>query len=472
MVQNRRTSAANPVTCQVAIKRRSRLVRIICAVHTLINALLHIRSRAVFTAQLILVLLVGITPIMLFTDGPIVHGIVAGLAAAGIAVVSATMRPGETQFLVSLLRRAALFAAIPILWIVFQLVPLGPIANPIWSSAEAALGHPLYGSISIDFGASVMALGFYLSAAGVALLAAAVAVERQRAVWVLFALVGATVVIALILLTEAVGRWGGSDLAGAVSERAQAIDCAAIGAIVAAAAGVRTLERNASLPRQQRSITALLLTYTALVICALALFFGSANAVMLAAGYGVGVVIIVAVVRRLGLGPLGLAAAAVLAIGAAGLLIASEPGLRTKGLALAFAVPSPAALISASQRALNDARWLGTGAGTFAALMPIYREINQPAMSSPPTAVVALAIELGWPVVVLIVAAALAVIFILLRASLQRGRDSFYPAAGAGVLISLLLLAFINAGMLGTAAVVLISTTLGLALAQRKGRTM
>lgn len=425
-----------------------------------------------FTAQLILVLLVGISPIMLFTDGPTIHGVLAGLAAAGIAVVSVTMRPGETKFLVSLLRRAALFAAIPILWIAIQLLPLGPIANPIWSSAEAALGHPLHGSISIDFGATVMALGFYLSAAAVSLLAAAVAVERQRAVWVLFALVGATVVIALIVLTEDIGGWVGGDLAAALSERTQAIDCAAIGAIVAAAAGVRALERSTGLPRPRRSVVALLLTCTALVICALSLFFGSANAVMLATGYGVGVVIVVAAVRRLGLGPLGLIAAAVLGVGAATLLIASEPGLRTQGLAFAFAVPAPTALISASQRALNDAQWLGTGAGTFAALMPIYREINQPAMSTPPTAVIALAIELGWPMVVLIVAMVLAIIFILLRASLQRGRDSFYPAAGGGVLISFLLLSFINAGMLGSAAVVLISTTLGLALAQSKGRTI
>ena len=56
------------------------------------------------------------------------------------------------------------------------------------------MGHPSPGSISIDFGASVMALGLYLSAAAVALLSAAVAVDRQRAEWILFTLMGATVV--------------------------------------------------------------------------------------------------------------------------------------------------------------------------------------------------------------------------------------------------------------------------------------
>ena len=422
-----------------------------------------------FIAQLILVLLFSISPVMLFFDGPVMHGVLAGLTAAGLAVISVTMRPGEPQFLVSIIRRVTLVAAIPVLWIAVQLLPIRAIANPIWPSAAAALGQPLSGSISIDFGASVMALGFYLSAAAVALLAAAVAVERQRAAWVLFALVSTTVVVALILLIGIAIGWAGGHFV--LSQRPAAIDCAAIGAIVAVAAGVRTLERNAGLARAQRSVMALVLTFAAFMLCALALFFGSGSAVSVATAYGVGAVIAVAAVRRLRLGAWGLTVAALLAIGTITFLIASDPGLRSKGPALAFAAPSPPDLIFASQRALNDTPWLGTGAGTFAAFMPIYREINQPAISTPPTAAAALAIELGWPMVLLIAIMILAAIFSLLKASLQRGRDSFYPAAGAGCLISFLLLSFMNAGVLGTAAVVVLAITLGLAFAQSKSRT-
>jgi hypothetical protein len=426
----------------------------------------------VFIAQLILVLLFSISPFMLFIDGPIMHGVLAGLAAAGLTVTSAAMRPGEAQFLISVIRRVVLVATIPVVWIAFQLLPIRAIANPIWPSAEAALAQPLSGSISIDFGATVMALGLYLSAVAVALLAAALGVERQRAAWVLFALVSTTVVIALILLIDAGIRLAsGHQLAVVLSQRAAAVDCAAIGAIVAVAAGVKALERNAALPYPQRSVTALVLTFAAFVLCVLALFFGAGIAALVATAYGVGAVIAVATVRRLRLGPWGLAAAALLAIGTIALLVATEPGLRIKGPALVFAVPSPPALISASQRALNDTPWLGTGAGTFAAFMPIYREINQPAMSAPPTAAAALAIELGWPMALLIATMSLAAIFGLLKASLQRGRDSFYPAAGAGSLISTLLLSFINAGVLGTAAVVIMAITLGVAFAQSKSRT-
>jgi hypothetical protein len=51
-----------------------------------------------------------------------------------------------------------------------------------------------------------------------------------------------------------------------------------------------------------------------------------------------------------------------------------------------------------------------------------------------------------------------------------RGRDSFYPAAGAGCLIVLLFLFFMNAGILGNAAAITAAATLGLAFAQSKSR--
>ena len=193
---------------------------------------------------------------------------------------------------------------------------------------------------------------------------------------------------------------------------------------------------------------------------------------MFAAAYGFGALIAIVIIRRLDFGSWGIAAIAVPAIGLAVLLIASEPGLRTKGIALAFAAPSSPALTSASQRLLDDTAWTGTGAGTFAAIMPIYRDIDDPQASTAPTAIAALSIELGRPMLWLIVVVIVGAIVFLLRASLQRGRDSFYPAAGAGCLIALLFLSFINAGILGTATAVIAAAVLGLALAQSKTRTI
>ncbi len=79
---------------------------------------------------------------------------------------------------------------------------------------------------------------------------------------------------------------------------------------------------------------------------------------------------------------------------------------------------------------------------------------------------------MGRPMPWLIVAVIVGAVVILLRAALRRGRDSFYPAAGAGCLIALLLLSFMNAGILGTATALIAAAVLSLALAQSKSRTI
>ena len=87
------------------------------------------------------------------------------------------------------------------------------------------------------------------------------------------------------------------------------------------------------------------------------------------------------------------------------------------------------------------------------------------------TAAAAFAIELGKPMFWLITVATAGSILILLRTSLQRGRDSFYPAMGGSCLITLVLLAFNNAGLFGTASSLIAAAMIGLAIAQSKSRT-
>ena len=120
---------------------------------------------------------------------------------------------------------------------------------------------------------------------------------------------------------------------------------------------------------------------------------------------------------------------------------------------------------------LDDAPRTGTGAGTFAAIAQLSRDIEDPAATAPTTAA-AIAIELGRPMLWLIAAATAGSIAILLGASLRRGRDSFYPAAGGSCLLALLFLSFMNAGLMGTAAAMIAAATLGLGLAQSKSRTV
>ena len=145
----------------------------------------------------------------------------------------------------------------------------------------------------------------------------------------------------------------------------------------------------------------------------------------------------------------------------------SAPGPPSVGKVFYWTLRLPPTAIS--ERVLDDAPLVGTGAGTFAALAPIYRQIDDPPFRSvASTAAATLAIELGKPMLWLVAAATVVAIIALLRASLQRGRDSFYPAMGGSCLITLLLLAFVNAGLLATPASLIAAATLGLAFAQSK----
>jgi len=432
----------------------------------------------VSNARLILIVLICASPAILLFDGPIVHGVLAGVTAVGLAVVSRSMRPIETQFFLSFAKRAAIFAAIPALWMLIQVLPLPFLAHPIWASAETAIGHPIRGSISIDIGASVMALGFYLTIVAVAFWSAAVAVDRQRAEWILFSLMTATALIGVTVAATNIFLLPYFNYKASVFERTQGIDCVAMGVLIAAASGIRTMERyETRRASPNRSVSALLRTFAAcaiaLAISIVVLITSAPIGTLVATGFGVVALTSVVLIRRLGLGPWGIAAIALPAVTIAGFLAASEPKLRTESFILAFATEAPASLTSMSQRILDDAPLRGTGAGTFAAIAPIYRDIeDQTAIFTAPTAAAAIAIELGRPVLWLIVATAASSIFVLLRASLRRGRDSFYPMAGASCLITLLILSFMNSGTLGTAIAMIGAATVGLALAQSKSRSV
>jgi hypothetical protein len=427
-------------------------------------------------ARFILVLLICAAPAILLFDGPNTHGILAGVAGVGIAMVSRTMRPVETQFFLSFARPAAVLTAVPALWILIQVLPLPFLAHPIWASAEAAIGHPIRGTISIDIGASMMALGFYLTIVAVAFWSAAVAVDRQRAEWILFSLMTATALIGLTV--AAINLFGLPHINAKtlVFDWPQAIDCVAMGVLIAAAASVRTMERyETRRASRDRSVSALLRTFAAcaiaLTICVAALVMSAPVGTLLATGFGVVALASVVLVRRMGLGSWGIVAIAVPAIAIAGFLASSEPRLHTESFTLAFATEAPESLTSMSQRILEDAPLRGTGAGTFAAIAPIYRDVEDHTVSSTPTAAAAIAIELGRPMLWLIVATMAVAIYVLLQASLRRGRDSFYPLAGASCLVTLLFLSFMNAGVLGSAPAMIAAATLGLAIAQSKSRS-
>jgi hypothetical protein len=430
-----------------------------------------------FPLQQFLTLLIVTTPAIIIFDGPMIHGLVIAGAALSLAIVALRIRPGEAEFLSSVIRLPAVFALIPAFSILFQVLPLKTVglANPIWDSAAAAVGRHLGGSISIDPGATLVSLARYLSVAAIALVAAAVAVDRYRGKWVLFSLVAATTLIAAMVLANCSGYFTFlNNGAGGATVNA-ATDCAGLGVVLATAAALQTIERGRTNGKDQ-SPTRLVLTFVAclvaVTVCSLAVIVDAPNQTDFAITCGVATLVVAIVIRLFRLGPWGYSAIVAVVLVVAVAVVALQPRKPTVDLTLMFATRAPAPLIAVTQRILAETRWTGTGAGTFAAALPIYRDIDE-LTTGPvaPTAAAAIAVEMGRPFLWAMLLAAIALVVTLLRGSMRRGRDSFYSAAGASCVVTFALLGFGSAGLFSTPVLIIAAATVGVAIAQSKSRS-
>ena len=144
---------------------------------------------------------------------------------------------------------------------------------------------------------------------------------------------------------------------------------------------------------------------------------------------------------------------------------------RSIDLSLAFASQTPKPLIEVTQRMLTESGWAGTGAGTFTKILPIFRDIDELAIGQfAPTAAATIAVEMGRSFFWATVLTMLTLAFTLLRGALRRQRDSFYPMAGASCVIVVVLMGFDNSAPLTTSVSIIVATTIGMAIAQRKSR--
>lgn len=428
-----------------------------------------------FFTLLILVLLILASPVTVIFDGLITQGLVAAVAAMSIAIVAVRIRPGEAGFLSTVTRPVILVAAVPAIWMLIQVMPLQgiEIAHPIWKSVAAALGQPLAGSISIDPGATLISLVRYLSAVGIAFVAAAVAIDRLRAEWVLFALTAATTLDALMALAINFGVFTflGSGNGG---PSAAAATAACFGTIFAIAAAFQTSERS-KMRRPGQANSNSRLTFGACLfafaICLLAVIIGATSHAYFAVICGMATLAIAAIIRRFDLGPWGIAAILSMAFFFATAVVALQSSSQTLGLMLAFATHAPAPLIAVTQRILAETGWAGSGAGTFAAVLPIYQGVDELTTGQiAPTAAAAIAIEMGRPFFWTTLMAAVALVLALLRGAVRRQRDSFYSMAGAGCVVTIAVLSFSNTALLSTPILIITTGVIGVGIAQSKSR--
>ena len=433
-----------------------------------------------FRGFILTTLVIALIPVLLFVEGGIAQGLLTALSAGTIAATALSMRDDDVDHLDPLLPRAAIMALIPATWMLLQTIPVGGIGlgHPIWGSAGAALGRTLSASISLDPGATLIAFGRYAGFVAFGLAVSIVAADRQRAEWTLFAILAATTTVAFVMLSGSnPDTYPRSSNSGGPLYSAPTV--AAIGCIIAVAAALRAYERSET--RRRGSDGSILVSAAphiaiasiAFGFCLVALLrFGHGYAYV-ASGLGFGIFAALALIRRLGFGMWGFIAISIALVAVAAAVLSGTKIAHLENGLMALAGPENQIVAGITARILSDARWLGTGAGTFSEIAQLYRDYDAvilgPIIYGPTTSAV-IAVELGRPILVLIVVAAIALLALLIRASIERGRDSFYPAAGAASLCILIITSFGDARLLDSSLAITASAIIGLAIAQSTSR--
>src|SRR4029079_18557891 len=156
------------------------------------------------TAYFLLLGLIGVSPVFLFLDGMLEQAFVVAFAAITTTLVVAFIAPGEAGHLGKVVRPVVIAAAIVAVWLLVQLIPLPKsLANAIWSDAQSALGAWIPGTITINAGATVVAICRFCSAFALVIVAAAITIHRDRSGTVLLWLLAAASVVAVLQVLDA-----------------------------------------------------------------------------------------------------------------------------------------------------------------------------------------------------------------------------------------------------------------------------
>lgn len=418
--------------------------------------------------------LIAASPAFVLWDSPITRAVLAGCVAFAAAWIAWAIRPGQGSHLTTVTWPVAAMSLIAVAWILVQIVPLPVQLSSIWVSAREALNERVLGTISIDPGATIVALSQFLSVLMIMFLTAAVSIERERAESMLLLLTAITAVVATIRIGAA---FGAAHVLGEIETSGTASHAiSALGVIIAAAAAIHCIERletrHRSADRPSGGLKArLALSFCGLAICLIAVITFAARPVIFATACGFAMIIWIFVARRFVFGALMRTALAVLGVGAVTLLAVADRPPETLPLSLRFAASPSSAAVAVAQRMISDTSWTGSGAGSYPMLFRIYRSSDE--MLGPgivPTTVAKLGVELGWPALWAAGLMMIAICYLLVRGSLLRIRDSAYATAASAVVVLVTLEAFIDNSLANSAVVTIAAVVVGLGLVQSASR--
>ncbi|MCK1707690.1 MULTISPECIES: hypothetical protein [unclassified Bradyrhizobium] len=386
-----------------------------------------------------------------------------GMMAAALSLLAAAFSARKADYEHHLRATAWsrwVLIAIP-LCIAAQLAPLWlNSAHPIWASVHDALGGLAFGPITADLGLTLNAL--FLALAALALLGVTIVVvrERGRAELVLFVLSGIATVGALALDLH----WLSPGLMAAAPADL-ATSFAGLGVMLNLAVMQLAAERAETRHSVVRSVAIGLCGLVGALASAVAIFGLSGTNSAIAVAFGFVLILLILVIRRLDLSPLAAGALSLAAL-IGTVIVLSFLFEKNAGPILLRLVPDVEAETRAAlERMLADTRWFGAGAGTFSAVARIYQSDSGAALMAPSTAFAIFA-DLGWIGLSAALLAGMMALGRLFFGALQRGRDSFFPAAAAACVVFVLVQSFAGPGLLHPAAILCLAVIVGLGLSQ------
>lgn len=412
--------------------------------------------------------LIAFIPVLAMTDGLLAQDFVAILILAIFALVAATSSAVELTHALKVTHGLKFLTLFPAVWFLFQVIPLpfGNLSNSIWPSAATALHLPLSGHISIDIGNTVIALVEY--SLSITLIVAAIFVTRERrhAELVLYCL-SVIVTFAVVELSIALGVL--PKVADALHHsREMLAGTATLGVILNLAAAMRLMERFKNLGRSALWLS--FLSMMGFTICLLAIAKLTPTNTIIVASFGILAFCLIELIRRWDLAVWSSLSLSITVFLVAGMLIAWRYNSAPRSfLSLQF-TEAPAETLAVVQRMLSDSRWTGSGAGSFSALWPIYRQLGGAVAARSPTAAASILITSGAPIFLASVAASISLFVIFFRGALGRRRDSVYSAAAAASVVILFCQSFCDASLKTTSVALIGAIMIGLGLTQSVGQ--
>jgi len=249
---------------------------------------------------------------------------------------------------------------------------------------------------------------------------------------------------------------------------------AAFGVILNAALVVRTIERYETRGLHESQplrpyVGMVLLGIIGAVTCLIALLYSTTYDILIAMTFGLVVLGLVVLIRRLSLGRWTAATVYAAVVVACGGVIALRFAANSSASPLFRFTKIEAADAAATLRMMSDANWAGGGVGSYQALAAIYRDAAGVPGPDAINTITSMVLEWGHAGLLFAMVFLLQLFVILFRGAISRGRDSFYAAGAAACLVSAFCEAYCDASSTDLTVQMLAAIVVGLGLSQTTG---